>query len=83
MVFSTGSTPILYSETFQETSSQECEDTWNHRLDVRQSPAGNDMSRRGYVWIRYQATIGEDIADWEDLVCAVVICKVCELETAP
>jgi hypothetical protein len=28
------------------------------------------------VEIRYQATTGEDTADWEDLACAVVNCKV-------
>jgi hypothetical protein len=27
----------------------------------------------------YQATINEDITDREDLVCAVVICRVCRL----
>jgi hypothetical protein len=27
------------------------------------------------VRIRYEATTGEDTADWEKLSCAVVICK--------
>jgi hypothetical protein len=31
---------------------------------------------------RYQATTGEGTADWEDLVRAVVSCKVCELAIA-
>jgi hypothetical protein len=30
---------------------------------------------------RYQATAGEDTADWEDLMRAVVICKACTLLT--
>jgi hypothetical protein len=31
---------------------------------------------------RYQATTGEDTADWEELVRAVVNCRVCELAIA-
>jgi hypothetical protein len=27
----------------------------------------------------YQATTGEDRTNWEDLVCAVVICRICRL----
>jgi hypothetical protein len=34
------------------------------------------------VEIRHQATTGEDTADLEDLVCAVVNCRVSELEIA-
>jgi hypothetical protein len=34
------------------------------------------------VGSRYQATTGEDTADWEDLVHAVVNYKVCELVIA-
>jgi hypothetical protein len=32
------------------------------------------------VGIRHQATTGEDTEDWEDLVRAVVNCRVCEIE---
>jgi hypothetical protein len=32
------------------------------------------------VGSRYQATTGEDTADWEDLVRALAIRRVCELE---
>jgi hypothetical protein len=28
--------------------SRECEDTWSHGLSARQSPAGNDVSRRAH-----------------------------------
>jgi hypothetical protein len=37
--------------------------------------------RKGNVrrWSRYQNTTGEDTADWEVLVLAVVNCRVCEL----
>jgi hypothetical protein len=31
---------------------------------------------------RYQTTTGEDTADWEDLVCAVVKCSVFEVTIA-
>jgi hypothetical protein len=34
------------------------------------------------VGIRYQATTGEDTADWEDLSCAIVNRKVSELAWA-
>jgi hypothetical protein len=49
---------------------------------VRQSPAGKNVSMEAedIVGIRHQATIGEEIANWEDFVCAVVtvffgVCK--------
>jgi hypothetical protein len=34
------------------------------------------------VEIRHQATIGEETTDWEDLLNAVVNCRVCELAIA-
>jgi hypothetical protein len=34
------------------------------------------------IGIRYQAMVGEDTADWEDLVRAVVNCRVSELAIA-
>jgi hypothetical protein len=41
---------------------------------VRQSPAGKNVSTEAedIVSIRNQATIGEDIANWEDFIYAVV-----------
>jgi hypothetical protein len=39
-----------------------------------------NMGAEDIVRIRYQATTGENAADWEDLVRAVVNCRVCELE---
>jgi hypothetical protein len=39
--------------------------------------------RRRYVaGSRYQATTGEDMADWKDLIRAVVNCVVCEIAIA-
>jgi hypothetical protein len=40
-------------------------------------PPGKDVSMEAQdlVGICYRATTGEDTADWEDLVCAVAICK--------
>jgi hypothetical protein len=60
------------------------QDTWNNELVVRQSPAGKDVSMEAedIVGICYQGTTGEDTADWEDLVHAVVNCRVCELAIA-
>jgi hypothetical protein len=51
---------------------------------MRQLPAGKNMSTEaeGNVRIRHQATTDEDTADWENLVRAVVNCRVCELEIA-
>jgi hypothetical protein len=48
---------------------------------VVKSPAGKKVSTEAenIVGIRHQATTGEDTEDWEDLVCAVVKCRVCEL----
>jgi hypothetical protein len=41
---------------------------------VRQSPAGKNVSTEAedIVGIRHQATTGEDIANCEDFMCAVV-----------
>jgi hypothetical protein len=50
---------------------------------VRQSPASKDVNTEAEEATafgnRYQATTGEDTADWEDLVRAVVNCRVCEI----
>jgi hypothetical protein len=66
MVFSVRSVPRCYKQ-----------DSWSNELVVRQSPSGKNVSTETYeiVGIRYQATIGADTADWEDLVRAVVNCK--------
>jgi hypothetical protein len=37
---------------------------------------GRSRERLLIVRSRYQATISENIADWEDLKCALVICTV-------
>jgi hypothetical protein len=44
---------------------------------MRQSPAGKNMSKEeeDIFGIRHQATIGEDRAGWENLVCPIVICE--------
>jgi hypothetical protein len=44
----------------------------SHGLGARQSPAGNDVGRRGHCWDPLPATVSEDV---EDFVLAVV-CKV-------
>jgi hypothetical protein len=51
---------------------------------VGQSPVDNNVSMEteDIVGIRHQATPGEGIVDWEDLVRAVVNCRVCELALA-
>jgi hypothetical protein len=48
-----------------------------------QSPIGKNVSTEAehIVGIRHQET-GEDTADWEDLVRAVVNCRLCELAIA-
>jgi hypothetical protein len=38
--------------------------------------------RNSHCWSRYQATTGHDTANWKDLACAVVICKVRTLAMA-
>jgi hypothetical protein len=45
---------------------------------VGQLPAGKNMSTEAeeVFGIRHQAMTGEDTADWEDLVHAVVNCRV-------
>jgi hypothetical protein len=49
-----------------------------------QSPTGKNVSTEAedIAGIRHQATIGDDTADWEELVRAVVNCRVCELTIA-
>jgi hypothetical protein len=53
---------------------------------MRQSPASKRRIRRRWgsydVGGRYQATTGEDIGNWEDIVRAVMKCRVCELVIA-
>jgi hypothetical protein len=72
MVFSVRSVPRCYKQ-----------DSWGNELLVRQLPASKNerMEAEDIVGIRHQATTGEDIADREDLVHAVVNCRVCELAT--
>jgi hypothetical protein len=50
------------------------QDTWSHELVVRQSPAGKNMSTEAEdtVRIRHQPAAGEDVANGEEFVCAVV-----------
>jgi hypothetical protein len=57
---------------------------FDSELAVRQSPAGKNLNTEVeyIVEIRHQATTGEDAAEWEDLVRAVVNCIVCELAIA-
>jgi hypothetical protein len=40
------------------------------------------VSGTSAVGVRYQATTGEETADWKDLMRAVVNCRVCELAIA-
>jgi hypothetical protein len=49
-------------------------DSWSNELVVRESPAGKKVSTEAedIVEIRPQATTGEDTADWEEFMCAVV-----------
>jgi hypothetical protein len=51
------------------------------RDSARELTVGKDVSTEaeGIVGIRYQATTGEDIAHWEDLMHAVVGSRVREL----
>jgi hypothetical protein len=49
-------------------------DIWSNELVVRQSSVGKNVSSNAedIVAIRHQATTGEDIANWEDFMCAAV-----------
>jgi hypothetical protein len=55
--------------------------SWSSELVLRQSPACKNviMEAKNTVELRHQATTGEDTVDSEDLVRAVVNCRVCEL----
>jgi hypothetical protein len=55
------------------------QDNWSNELVVRQSPGGKIVI---IVTIRHQATTGEDTADSEDVVRAVINYKMCELAIA-
>jgi hypothetical protein len=57
------------------------QDNWSNELIVGQSPASKNASTEAeeIVAIRHQATTGEDTAELEDLVPAVVNCRMCEL----
>jgi hypothetical protein len=60
------------------------QDSWSNKLVVGESPTGKNMSTEAedIVVICHWAMTGEDTADWEDLVRAVVNCRVCELVIA-
>jgi hypothetical protein len=60
------------------------QDSWSNELFVRQSPAGKNVSTEAedIVGIRRQPTTGEDTANCEDIVSAVVNCRMCELGIA-
>jgi hypothetical protein len=60
------------------------QDNWSNELVVGWSPAGKKMSMEAEdtVGIHHQATTGENPANWEDLVNAVVNCRMCELVIA-
>jgi hypothetical protein len=68
-------------------SMQRCykQNNWSNESVAGQSPAGKNMSMEAedIVGIRHQATTGEGTANREDLVHAVVNCRVCELVIAP
>jgi hypothetical protein len=57
------------------------QESWRNEFLVRQLPFVKNvgMEAKDIVGIRHQATADEDIADWEDFMCAVVtvICEVC------
>jgi hypothetical protein len=72
-VFSTRSVPRCYTE-----------DNWSKiRERVVVKSVKRRLSRCSWriptVRSRYQGTTDENTAGWEDLVCAAVICKLCEL----
>jgi hypothetical protein len=60
------------------------QDIWSNELVVGQLPASKNVSTEteDFVQICHQATTGEDTSDWEDLVHAVVNCRLCELVIA-
>jgi hypothetical protein len=57
------------------------QNSWSNELVVGQLPAGKNVSTEAddIVEICHQATTGEDISDFEDLVLAVMNCRVCEI----
>jgi hypothetical protein len=67
MVFSVLSMPKCYKQ-----------DSWSNESIVGQSPAGKNVSTEAedIVGIRHQAATGEDTADREDLLRAVMNCSV-------
>jgi hypothetical protein len=54
---------------------------WARRKAVVSHPGQEPLNIYG-VRSRYQATTSQDIADWEDLMCAVVNFRVRELAIA-
>jgi uncharacterized UBP type Zn finger protein len=60
------------------------QDIWSNEIVVGQSSADKNVSTEAehIVKIRHQATTGEDTANWEYIVRAVVNRSVCELAIA-
>jgi hypothetical protein len=58
--------------------------SWSKEFISGQTPAGKSVNTEAenIVGIRYQATTGEDTADREDPVRAIVNCRVCGLAIA-
>jgi hypothetical protein len=55
------------------------QDSWSSELVIEQSPAVKTVSMEAEdsVGIRHQATNGEDTVDLEDLLRAVLNCRLC------
>jgi hypothetical protein len=89
MVFSARSAKQLNSNrgtvfSVRSVPRRHKQDNWSNELVVGQSPAGKNVSTEAddIVRIRHQATTGEDTSDWEDVLRAVVKCRVYELAIA-
>jgi hypothetical protein len=77
----TASQTSMFAQQQLETATEErcflsrfCkQDSRNSELVLKQSQAGKNVSTEaeGIVWIRYKATTGEAIANWEDFMCVV------------
>jgi hypothetical protein len=81
MVFSMRSVPRSYKKGKLSSIS---ELSWGNELVVEQSPASKNVTTvvEDIVGVRHQTTTVEDAADWEDLVYAVLNCRLCELARA-
>jgi hypothetical protein len=71
----------IKNECVNESQQQFTSPNWWVVSQQSQLVVGHEHGNRGICTVTsyYEAMTGEDRTNWEDLVCAVLICRACRL----